>query len=78
MTKWTKKQNNEWSVLTYNLYGTPTPIKNLAKQYTLLHSLGGQFCVAFRYDESDNTWGQGHYFSTFDSALEFMFKSEED
>lgn len=32
-----------------------------------------QYVVAYNYCEEDNSWGQGHYFNDYISALKFMF-----
>ena len=33
---------------------------------------GDRFVVAWNFDSSDGTWGQGHYFSQLPSALHYI------
>lgn len=66
----------EWHKMTYNEYGKEKVFENRKKSYTLLFNPQVSFqpyVVAYAYDEEDGTWGQGHYFSTFDEAVVFMY-----
>lgn len=42
--------------------------------YTLIYRgpLFNPWVVAYKYDPSDGTWAQGHYFISFYEAVEFM------
>lgn len=71
-----KKMSNEsWHRVEVSTYGVLEPLVNRKKDYTLLYNVdsSSSYVVAYHYDESDNTWGQGHYFNDFYDALEFMF-----
>ena len=66
--------NSNWSVVKYDNYGVMRPLDNPAKSYTLLvNSKTHEYVVAYVYDETTNTWGQGHYFTDFYDALAFMY-----
>ena len=34
--------------------------------------------AAFRYDKTDNTWGQGHYFTNKYDALEYLVETYKE
>ena len=73
-----KRCNEKWGTVVCNEYGTQIPLVNRKKNYTLLvNSDTMQFVVAYAYDSTDNTWGQGHYFNDFYKALEFMYFVED-
>lgn len=76
----TKRYNESRHKVEYSSYGVLTPIVNKDKNYTLLYNSDGseQYVVAYAYCEKDNSWGQGHYFDSFYSALEYMFAPQED
>ena len=66
----------KWHKVTITENGESKVLKNDAKNYILLHNpenLCTPYVVAFNYDEKHKDWQQGHYFSTLDSALVFMF-----
>lgn len=74
-----KRANKNWNPLSYNNYGVEKPLVNRNRNYTLLYNtVTGEYVVAYCYDSTDNTWGQGHYFHDFYKALEFMYASDED
>ena len=75
-----KKYNEDWHKVEYCSYGVLKPLVNEKRNYTMLYKfpygLTEQYVVAYNYCEEDNSWGQGHYFDDFYSALEFMFSTE--
>jgi len=69
------RNNEAWHVVTVNVLGETKPLAT--EHYTILaNTKTGEFVVAWAYDSSDNTWGQGHYLHTFEQALEFMCERE--
>ena len=38
----------------------------------LTHATYQPFVVAFNYDETDGTWGQGHYFAEYQAACDYQ------
>lgn len=77
-----KMYNQDWHRCEYCSYGCLNPLVNTEKDYTMLYKYpsGGdeQYVVAYAYCEEDNSWGQGHYFNDFYSALRFMFAPAEN
>lgn len=55
-------QNKDWTVIG-NL-GEYTVMYNPYNRYS-------KYCLAYCYCEGDNTWAQGHYFSTLDQVVEW-------
>lgn len=73
-----KKYNEDWHKVEYCSYGVLKPLErgNYTMLYHYPYGLTEQYVVAYNYCEEDNSWGQGHYFDDFYSALEFMFSTE--
>lgn len=70
------RKNNDWNRVSHSEYGVEKFIVNPKKGFTLLYNAKAtveQYCVAWKYNEEDNTWVQGHYFNDFYNALEYMF-----
>lgn len=70
-----KRYNENWHRVEICSYGVLEPLVNEEKNYTMLYHDGfsKQYVVAYNYCEKDNSWGQGHYFNDYISALKFMF-----
>lgn len=73
-----KRYNENWHRVEICSYGVLEPLVNEEKRYTMLYlfpysGFAKQYVVAYNYCEEDNSWGQGHYFDDFNSALKFMF-----
>lgn len=70
-----KKYNEDWNVVNIIEWGKEVPCVH--NDYTMLcNRKTGQLVVAYKYNEKDNSWAQGHYFNgdSFYPALEFMHR----
>lgn len=55
--------------------------KNEVKSYTLLARLKEdgtvrEYCVAWKFNAETDSWGQGHYFSRLEDAMDYMYSDE--
>lgn len=69
------KKNNDWHKLSYNEWGVQKEMK--FGDYTVLVNPNNSvtpYVVAYRYDEEDGSWAQGHYFDNVRGALEYACK----
>lgn len=63
-------QNKNWHVVQVNEYGNWNDL--VFGDYTVLYNDTNTYqpyVVAYKYNKSDNTWAQGHYFSSLRDAM---------
>lgn len=68
------KYNSDWHKLSYNEWGVQKELK--FEDYTVLVNPNNKvtpYVVAWKYNEEDGSWAQGHYFEELRPAMEFAY-----